>query len=48
MMTAVDSAMLRKYAVNFPGSSDTARIKASFKDFPQNVDNVKKRLVWVF
>ena len=33
-MTAVDSVMLRKYAVNFPGSSDTARIKASFKDFP--------------
>ena len=34
LMTAVDSTLLRKYAVNYPGSSDTARIKAAFKDFP--------------
>ena len=34
LMTAVDSVLLRRYALNYPGSESTARIKASFKDFP--------------
>jgi hypothetical protein len=34
LMTAVDSVLLRKYALNYPSSSDTARITASFTDFP--------------
>ena len=34
LMTAVDSIILRQYATNYPDSKDTARITASFKDFP--------------
>jgi ABC-type multidrug transport system ATPase subunit len=34
LMTAVDSILLRRYALNSPSSKNTARIKASFKDFP--------------
>ena len=34
LMTAVDSVLLRRYASKYPDSASTARIKASFKDFP--------------